>query len=420
MEERDVHHHAGAQHPPVPGLLDTVEGIRVGNQPVRCQGNLGKTVGADHLCLGVIDAGGQLQAAGFRPVGIDVIQGFVPGAFRERDHIQVFVGQFDVAVQRQADALAQQHLRQGKAVRGLGPEHIGLIGLDLDLESVGFSHDAGLHGSVHVGFKRVEKVRIGFREAFLSGDGDNLPVGLLHVQDDLRLLQVILGLRQVLPPGGHLVGIQDLSPHEHGLLHRHGPHPDVVQVGMERLVDVRADSVHRFGNIRKLKLYKGRRVHLLKHAENRLPHGAGHVFLRQRRIGLDGRHELGHRTGHGLRHGPGELFLHGSGRTLHDALHDRACALEHRRLEFIDKGDVPVVIQVGACGADGGEIVRQGDFPVIAGHFDPGACLLEILVGLEGHFTAVIQREALRLGGQGKDRQEQGKYESFFFHLYTF
>ena len=148
-------------------------------------------------------------------------------------------------------------LRQGKAVRGLGPEHIGLIGLDLDLESVGFSHDASLHGSVHVGFKRVEKVRIGFREAFLAGDGDDLPVGLFHVQDHLRLFHVILGLRQVLPQCGHLVGIQDLSTHEHGLLHRHGPHPDVVQVGMERLVDVRTDGVHRLRDIRELQLNQG-------------------------------------------------------------------------------------------------------------------------------------------------------------------
>ena len=407
MEERDVHHHAGIEHSSVPGVLDAVEGVRIGDHPIGSQGHLGKAVRAGDLRLRVIEAGSQVQAAGFGTVGPDVVQGLVPGALRERNDVQVLVGQFDLTVQGKADALAQQHLCEGKPVRGLGAEHLGLVDLDLDLEGVGFGHDAGPDRGVHIGLEGVQEVGVGLGETLFPGDGDDLPVGLVHIQHDLRLFEVVTGLRQILRQGSHLIGIHDLTTHEHRLLDTHHPQPDIVEVRMQGLVDVRADGVHRLGDIRELQLPKGRRVHLLQHPEDGLPHRAGHVFLREGGIRLDGRHQLGHRTGHGLGHGAGNLLLHGSGGAFHHALHDGTGTLEHRGLEFVDQGDVPVVIHVRARGRNGREIIRQGDLPVITGHLHLRAGLFEVLAGLQGHFPAIVQGEAL-LRRCGHERQEPG------------
>ena len=407
MEKRDVHHHAGIEHSSVPSVLDAVESVRVGYHPVGCEGHLGKAVCAGDFRLRVIEAGSQVQAAGFGTVGPDVVQGLVPGALRERDDVQVLVGQFDLAVQGKADALAQQHLREGEPVCGLGAEHLGLVDLDLDLEGVGFGHDAGPDRGVHIGLEGVQEVGVGLGKTLFPGDGHDLPVGLVHIQHDLRLFEVVTGLRQILCQGSHLVGIHDLTAGKHRLLDAHHPQPDVVQVRMQGLVDVRADGVHRFGDIRELKLHQGRRVHVLQHPQHGLPHRAGHVFLREGGIRLDRRHQLGHRPGHGLGHGAGDLLLHGCSSSFHHALHEGTGTLEHRRLEFIDQGDVPVVVHIRTRRGNVREIIRQGDLPVVTGHLHLRAGLFQVFACLQGHLPAVIQGESLLRGGR-HERQEPG------------
>ena len=184
---------------------------------------------------------------------------------------------------------------------------------------------------------------------------------------------------------------------------------------MEGFVDVGADGVHRIGDVREV-AHEGGGIHLLEHSEDRLPHRAGHVFLRKGGVGLDGGHELGHSLVHragellsGSTHGPFEL-----------GLHKGAGAGQKRRLLLADEGDVPVIIHIRARCADVREIVRKRDLPVIAGHFDPGPGLVEVLVRTDGHLAAVVQGQALRLGRDGQHRQEQRKKKRRSFHIYTF
>ena len=102
----------------------------------------------------------------------------------------------------------------------------------------------------------MKKVDIGFCEALLAGDGDNLPVGLLHIDEDLRILLVITGFGELFGEGCHLVGIQDFTACEQRLFHRHRTQPQVMHVGMKGLVDIRANGVHRAGNIRHAQLHQ--------------------------------------------------------------------------------------------------------------------------------------------------------------------
>ena len=183
-----------------------------------------------------------------------------------------------------------------------------------------------------------------------------------------------------------------------------------MHVRVQGLVDVGADGIHRAGDVRRLQLDERGRVRLLEHPEDGLPHRAGHVIQRQEGIALDGRHELGHAAGHRLGQGAGDLLVHGAYGPVELGLHQVTRAAEHRGLAIADECDVAVIILIGARRADLREIIRQGDFPVVAGHFDFRPGLVQGLVRPDRHIAAVVQGESLRLRQQGEGRRQQGKH----------
>ena len=185
----------------------------------------------------------------------------------------------------------------------------------------------------------MQEVGIGLGQALFGGDGDNLPVGLVHIHQHVGVGGVVLGAGQVFGQGGHLVGIDDLAAGKQGLFHRHGRRPDIVQVGMQGVVNLGANRVHGIGDVGN-QPGQALRIHALQHLQHRLPHGAGHVFGRQGGIGLDGGHKLSHALTHlrgERRHGPRR-------RGIEFALHQGAGVAQKGRLVLADKGHVAVII----------------------------------------------------------------------------
>ena len=264
---------------------------------------------------------------------------FLLGIGRFRNHIQGFIGQDDFAVQRQADALAEQHLGEGEPVVGLGEQHLGLVGFDFHLKGVGFGGNAGSDGFFHLGEHFLQEVAVTLGQFLFVGDGDNLPVGLVYIQYHVGIFHVVLALGEVFCQGGHLVGIDNLTTHEHRLLHGDGPSPDVVEVGMKGLVDVGSDGIHGVGDVGH-EPGEGRGIHSLEHAQDGLPHGAAHILDGQGRIGLYGRHQLRHLLLHG-----GAYLLGGSCHGgIQLSLYQRAGICQELALRVADEGDVAVII----------------------------------------------------------------------------
>ena len=194
MGDGNFHHDAGAEVTASPAVLEAVVDIGVGNGESAHEGHGGHEVCAYHLGFLVKDFGGQGEAAGLRAGLIDVFQALFHRAAGFRNHVQGFIGKDNGTVQRKADALAQEHLGKGEAVGGLGEHHAGLVGFHPHLEQVAFRGDACIDSGLHVFFHLFQELHIALRQFLFVGDGDNLPVGLVHVQKDIGLLHVIFGL----------------------------------------------------------------------------------------------------------------------------------------------------------------------------------------------------------------------------------
>ena len=331
VEDGHVHHDTGHERTTVPGILDAVEGIGIGDKVISREGHLGHHIGPYYLSFFVINLSGQLEAAGLGTVGIDVFQGFLGRSLRLGNHVDGLIGQHNLALQGKADALAKQHLGQGETVIGLGEEHPGFVHLNLHLKGVGLGGNAGGDGLVHIGLHLQQEVKITLGQFLLVGNGDDLPISLIHVQHHVGVLHVVFAPGQIFGQGGHLVGINYLSAYEHRLLHAHGTYPDIVEVRVQGFVNIGPDGVHRFGDIGN-KTCQGRGVHSLEHFEDGLPHGAAHVFGSHGGIGLDGCHELGHALGH-----TGAQLLCGTGHgCIQLSLHQGSCILQQLALGVAD------------------------------------------------------------------------------------
>ena len=143
---------------------------------------------------------GKLVTSGGRVLGVTAVADTLPEAVKD------------------AYALAEQQLGQRQTVAGFGQEHVGLVGLDFDLEGVSLCHHSFVHGYPYVVLQLMEQPCIRLGQLFLGGDADYLPVGLVHVNDDIGVLLVVAAARQLFCQRSHLVRIDDLSAHEHGLL----------------------------------------------------------------------------------------------------------------------------------------------------------------------------------------------------------
>ncbi len=393
-------------------MAEAVIEIGVGDQVASCQYDLRHHVRACDLRLAVVDLGSQRETAGLGAVGEDAVHAFAAAGGGLRDQVGLLVRQDDRALERQADAFAEQHLGERQPVVRLGPEHVRFVGLDLDLQGVRFRHDAGGDGFLHILLQRAEQIGVGVRQFLLGGDGDNLPVGLVHIHDHVGISLVVPGRLQLLGQPGHLVGIHDLAAHEHGLLQGDRGGKEVVAVQMQGVVHFGPDGVDRARDVRCLELLQ---VRLFQHAEHGLPHRTERVFEHEFGIVLDlffqlGAHRLGLLSDLGLRIGVG---------LVQGALRPVAQAAQRGRLAVADQRDVAVVVLVGAGGGNVGEIVGQRHFPVIAGHLDGGLRLLQAAAGPDGHPAAVLQGQHLLRRHGAADQQETKRYKVIAsFHLF--
>ena len=227
----------------------------------------------------------------------------------------------------------------------------------------------------------MDQVRIGLRQALFACDGNDLPVGLVHVRDDIGVGHVVFRCGQVGGIGGHLVGIDDFTAHEDRLLDGDGPAEEIVDVRMERGVDFLADGVDRSGDFRQA--------------------AAGAEFFQE-----------------GLANDPDRLFR----RLPHGILQEGSHAPQTRRAILADQRDVTVVIEIGAGRRNFREIIRQGDFAVIRGHLDLCTGLVQGLGRGYGHLPAILQGQcpALGLYGRHAGYQQHSHHDYDSVHISTF
>ena len=412
MEKRNAHQNPGVEHASVPAVAESVVKVRIGNQVVGSQDHFRQHVRAGDFRLAVIDLRGQREAARLGPVGEDAVHPLGPADGRLRDQVGLLVREHDRALQRQADTFAEEHLRKCKTVAGLGPEQVRLIGLDLDLQGVRLRHHTCFDGFLHVAFKRVEQFGIGVREPLLGGNGDDLPVGLVHIHDHVGVGLVVAGRLQLLGQACHLVGINDLAPHEHGLLQRDGRGEQVAVVQVKGVVHLGTDRIDRTGDIRRRELLQ---ISLFQHAEHRLPHRAEGIFEHEFRVVFDlllqlGAHRLGLLPDLGLGIGVG---------LVQDALGTGSQVPQCSRLAVADQRDIAVVVLIGSRGGNVGEIIGKRHLAVVACHLDCGLRLLEVPAGLDGHPAAVVEGQHLLCRRGAANQQEAKRYNVIAsFHLF--
>ena len=191
---------------------------------------------------------------------------------------------------------------------------------------------------------------------------------------------------QLLGQFGHAVGIDDLSAHEYGLLQGNAAGKDVVDVNGEGVVDLCTDGIDSGGDIGGGSGFK-----------DRLPKRTVCQFLGQDRVGHDDLLKALHthvqsilEQGTGIEQGLGHVLA--------------------------QQRDILVDILVRADGGDLWQVVGEGNFPIIAGHFNLGTSLFQVFVPFNSHPSAVLQREDL-LRRSGERQQRKSCHKENAFHV---
>ena len=163
-------------------------------------------------------------------LAIDLIQ--VVGGRGQADvqFIVTLIGQRHHGVDGQTTQLGQQHARQRHAIVHLGQVHVGLVEFHVNRQLVSQGSDTLVDHRLDVIVKFLHQTDVTAREFLLSAQRDDLPIGGIHVIDDVLDLTVEHFLSQLLGQLGDLVHRGDLTAHVDGLGHCQGTTHQVVDV----------------------------------------------------------------------------------------------------------------------------------------------------------------------------------------------
>ena len=371
VENRHIHQHTRREETSEL-VLETIEHIRIGHRIICHHRHCRKPVGTHHSNLLVINLLRQIEASDFRPCGINLLVTDYRAHLRHRNRIESLVRESNFTVKRKTALLAQKHLRKSKSVGCLRIEHLGLVHLHLNRERIRRSRKTLSYESIHILSHLTEKVRIVLCKILLCRDGDNLPVGLFDVGENLRMFSVILRLHQFLGILCHLVGSHNLAAHKHRLLDRNHRAAQIVHIKRKRVGDMLSYRVDRGRDVRRLKavyqFLEGSIGHILRH----------HVLVR---------HNLHHLVSHVvLESGPG--------------------ILNHGGLVVVDEFPVAARVHISASCRNLREIVREGNISVIPCNLDFLLSRLQRIVVFYRHLPALVKSQNLLRTGISREHTE--------------
>ena len=201
---------------------------------------------AGHLHLLVINLGGQHQRTHVMALVIHLVQIEGRGCQRQVQVVTALVGQRHQGGDGQAAQLGQQHARQCHAVVHLGQVHVGLVEFHVHGELVGSGCDTLPHHRLDVIVEFLQQVDITAGKFLLGTQRNDLPVGGIHVVDDILDLALAHLTGQLSGQLGDLVHRGDFAAHVDGLRHRQGTAHQVVDVKRQSAL---GQQRHRRGHI---------------------------------------------------------------------------------------------------------------------------------------------------------------------------
>ena len=97
------------------------------------------------------------------------------------DVVLVFVGKLDVGIEGKSAELAEEHLGEHESVLCLGDIHLGLVDLDLHLQTVGARGYSLADHLLNIAVELLHHFEEAVGQAFFLTDANYLPVGLVDV-----------------------------------------------------------------------------------------------------------------------------------------------------------------------------------------------------------------------------------------------
>ena len=179
-------------------VLKAIIAVGIGGMHSGDSGQLGHHLAAGDLDLLVIDLSGQFQRAHVMALAIDLIQ--VVGGRGQSDVqlIVALIGQCHHGVDGQSAQLGQQHARQRHAIVNLGQVNVGLVEFHVNRQLVSQGSDTLVDHRLDVVVEFLHQTDITAREFLLGAQRDDLPIGSIHVIDDVLDLAVEHFLSQLL------------------------------------------------------------------------------------------------------------------------------------------------------------------------------------------------------------------------------
>ena len=341
-------------------VLEAVETRRVGHDIISEDSHRRQEIGTGDVHLLVVDLCSEFQALQLRTVVHDVFFGVFVFVCRHDNIVKLLVLKRDLAVERQADALAEQHLGECETVFHLYQCELAVVEFHLNREFVGVSGHTFSHEFLHVIRHGTEQLNIVFGEFLFVCQRYNLPISLVAGDNHLLLFGGELHLGEILCVACHLVVGANLTTSVNRLLHRYHTSVHVVCVEVKFLGNLLSDCVEslKYPNV----------VHVVNKVLEcfTMVDNISHIGVLHQR--LDDRVDV----------------------TVDIALNSRTHGVDGVDFVVAQQLDRLFVIHVRTLRCELRQIVRKRDFFVVIGHFHLFLMDLDVIVVFKSHVTTVL------------------------------
>ena len=341
-----------------------IEDIGVAHHVSAGKCHMGQSGGADEATALAAQFDGVLEHLYLWARSIGCVGCFIGLCYDRGECLHVLVGEGYLPVHGQTAELAEHHLGQRQAVLDLGELHVGLVDLDIDLESVGLGSHALSNHLLHILAELLDQVAIALGQLLLLAQRHHEPVGLVYVVEGGLPTQFEVTGSHLLADVCHLVGCDDGAAHKDGLSHHDCSRPDVLGVGAEGVVDRLAQLVASLSQLWR---------ELVEHAAQLLCQlGRDDALLNQPRYHL------------------GDIAAHGSRGS-------RSQRPESGLLVAVEQRYLFAEILIAAHGIDFGQILGAHHLAVVSRHILLEPCHIELLVVAQRQSPTTVERQPLRL-----------------------